>query len=67
MPELSKEVRTYEVSYICDVCEKGKMLPTGVMLASYPPQYPHRCNACGVENVFDRKYPQIAFGVGEEK
>lgn len=67
MPELSKEVRTYEVNYICDVCGKGKMRPTGAMLASNPPQYPHRCNVCGAKNVFGRQYPQIAYGVGEEK
>ena len=67
MPELSKEVCTYSVSYICDECGKGEMRATGVMLTSNPPQFPHKCNSCGVEKVFRAKYPQIAYGVGEEK
>jgi predicted RNA-binding Zn-ribbon protein involved in translation (DUF1610 family) len=67
MPELSKEVRTYEVSYICDVCGKGELRATGVMLMSNPPRFPHRCNACGAEKIFGSKYPQITYGVGEAK
>ena len=65
MPELSKEAHVYNVSYICDECGKGEMRPTGEMLASHPPQFPHKCNNCGAKNVFGRQYPQITYGMKE--
>ena len=34
--ELSREVRTYQNTYICDECGKGEMKPTGMMLTSIP-------------------------------
>lgn len=67
MPELSREVRTYQNTYICDECGKGEMKPTGMMLTSNPPQFSHRCNACGAEKIFCFQYPRIVYGAGEEK
>lgn len=37
---------SYEVKYICDR-DGAEMLHTGVMLASNPPLYPHKCKECG--------------------
>jgi predicted SprT family Zn-dependent metalloprotease len=57
--EQFQEVRSYKVSYICEC--KGEVLPTREMLMSNPPQFPHKCNKCGKEYVFDKKYPYIAY------
>lgn len=60
MAEIEQEVKTFRVHYICDECGKGEMLPTGVMLASNPPQYPHECTKCDATTRFtDKKYPTL--------
>ena len=52
------KVQTYEIDYKCDVCGKGRYRPTGIVLTSFPIQYPHRCNFCGAEmNVREHTYP----------
>ena len=56
------QVITYSNSYICDVCNEGEMLPTGFVLTSNPPKYPHRCNKCGTTmDVSGIKYPYISY------
>lgn len=52
------------VQLICDVenCS-GEMLPTGMALMSSPPQYPHKCNVCGVEVNQLVKYPKLDYRV----
>ncbi len=37
------------------------MLPTGVCLTSLPPQYPHKCNKCGAQRVYNVSYPYVAY------
>ena len=56
MPEEEKEMRTFEVNYLCDECGEPVTF-TGVMLASNPPQYPHVCKACGWGGKFRKHYP----------
>lgn len=59
MGERVYEVKTVGVDCICDDCNIGTMEQTSVMLPSYPPQWPHKCNNCGViKNLWD-KYPAI--------
>jgi uncharacterized Zn finger protein len=54
-------IRQEEVAYICDTCGKGEMIPTGECLTSFPPQYPHKCNACGAIQTFSNiTYPYVA-------
>lgn len=50
-------VTAVQVALKCDCgCE---MWPTGVVLTSFPEQYPHRCSGCGrVENHLSR-YPRV--------
>lgn len=60
MPELEREVRLFKISYNCDKCGQGDMLPTGLTLTSNPPQYPHICDVCGHKQTFKNKsYPII--------
>lgn len=61
MKEKRIEVRTYVVRLMCDKCDGGEMLPTGVSLPSNPPQFPHKCNKCGYEGApcIGRRYPRL--------
>ena len=61
MPEETKEVKTFMVYYKCDVCKIGYMQPTGLMLQSMPPQFPHKCDNKDCdhhENFTGLKYPR---------
>lgn len=51
------ESKTYIVDMICEKCKTGVMRPTSIVLTSNPPQYPHKCNYCGNEKVYDKCYP----------
>ena len=56
--EERQEVKTYRIRYKCPNCETGYLEPTGKILMSSPPKYPHRCNAdCGHMQTFKVKYP----------
>lgn len=61
MAEKKIKVKVYQVTYICDACGVGEMVPTGVALMSNPPQYPHKCNKCGSENTLRSKYPKTVY------
>ncbi len=61
MAEKRTEVKTYQVTYTCDVCNEGEMQPAGVTLMSNPAQYPHKCKKCGSEKTFRSKYPKIVY------
>jgi hypothetical protein len=56
----SKAMFAHQVDYMCDSCNAGVMRPTGVMLMSNPPQYPHLCS-CGASATFRVQYPHIEF------
>jgi hypothetical protein len=43
----------------CPVCGNGWMRPTGIVLTTNPPQYPHKCNSCGYEQVYPIRYPYV--------
>lgn len=49
------------VDYVCDECGYGHMLPSGMMLLSNPPKFPHECNKCGATQTFNTKYPETVF------
>lgn len=62
MPKIKTKVIVKKVNYICDNCEEGHMLPTGVCLPVNPPLYPHKCDKCGAEMRFRAtKYPHIIY------
>ena len=55
------EVRSFEVSYICDKCNDGEMIFTGITLTSYPPQYQHKCEKCFSIQNFKIAYPTVTY------
>ncbi len=59
MPEIKREVRPVEVSYLCDACGQGFMERCG----ERDPQTgetEHRCLICDHQQVFQwREYPRI--------
>lgn len=54
-------VKVIQVNYHCDECPDGSMLPTGITLTSYPPQYPHKCTNCGATKTFNTIYPYLEY------
>lgn len=61
--ELRQIMQPIQIDYICDICGKGKMRPTGMMLTSNPLQYSHRCIECDSHNNFTVRYPYITYEV----
>jgi hypothetical protein len=39
----------------------GHMIPTGDVLLTHLPQYPHRCDICGKREVYSKQYPTIEY------
>lgn len=58
--EISNAVTITHIKLMCDVdgCT-GEMLPTGVTLMSYPPQYPHKCTVCSAIAIIRFAFPKI--------
>lgn len=42
--ETRTEVKLIQVDYRCPRCNEGFLRHTGIVLTSYPVQYPHECN-----------------------
>ena len=61
MSEIDTEVKTTKVDYRCEECDIGYMIPTGVMLTSSPPQYPHECDVCSNKMTSYIKYPYLRY------
>lgn len=55
------EVKMVKVDFKCPRCNKGYLRPTGTVLTSYPPQYPHMCDSmdCDYGQTFSVTYPYI--------
>jgi DNA-directed RNA polymerase subunit RPC12/RpoP len=59
MPEIKREVRPVEVSYLCDACGKGMMSSTGDMDPASG-EIQHRCLICDHQQTFKwNAYPRI--------
>ena len=57
---MAQEVKKVEVVMVdekCPQCNKGYMRPTGIVLTSNPPHYPHKCNKCGYEQTYGNTFP----------
>jgi len=65
MSERETKVETYQVRLFCDSCPSSEMEFTGDMLASNPPQYPHRCPTCAKVTRERTKYPLIRYREAE--
>lgn len=56
------EVRNIQMQSVderCPVCKQGFMRPTGIVLMTNPPQYPHKCQKCDYEQTYPMSYPYI--------
>ena len=59
MIKVKKEVKAYK---ICAICEcGGEYEYQGMVLTTYPAQYPHICNRCGKVNTFLSAYPKMEY------
>ncbi len=61
MPLTQSPLRPIQVDRVCDKCGEGRMRPTGVALASYPPLFPHKCESCGAIDTFRQQYPTLRY------
>lgn len=57
MGELVAESKVLQVFMGCDKCKKGEMRPSGTVLPTYPPQFPHKCTVCGFQCNYPHQYP----------
>lgn len=50
-----------EYDHVSGVFFQGHYRPARQALMSWPPKYPHRCDACGDARTFDETYPHIEY------
>ena len=55
------EAKVFWTHQRCDDCDNGYMKPTGTVLTTYPPIYPHRCDRCGAVKSFSVSYPYMTY------
>jgi hypothetical protein len=59
----SVEVNVFVDHLMCDCGEEYTQ--DGVVLASYPPQYPYTCHKCGSKTCEDQHYPKVRYEEAE--
>jgi hypothetical protein len=59
MIKVRKEVKTYMVRAMCEC--GGEYEHQGLVLTSWPAQYPHECNRCGKMETFLSQYPKFEY------
>lgn len=59
--EVVKRVKPLKHFMLCDECQIGQMLPTNMVLTSYPEQYQHVCDKCGHIETYYKRYPYIEY------
>lgn len=59
MKKVKKEVKTNIIKAMCEC--GGEYKPTGIVLTTYPEQYPHDCSKCGKREVFYEQYPKFEY------
>ena len=65
MKEERFELQPYGVRYICDCGDE--MLPTGTMLMTDPPKFPHKCQSCDSTITLNEKYPTVKWEIPTRK
>jgi hypothetical protein len=58
MPIEHVTFKMMQVNYICDECNKGRMIPTGAAYMCHPARYIHKCYDCGNIQELDYMYPR---------
>jgi len=63
MAEVREYVEPIRLDFKCPECETGYLRPTGIVLSTFPPMYPHKCNNhdCTFGQTFNDIYPKIVF------
>jgi len=61
MSEFERESRAIQVCQSCEHCDEGQMMATGMVLTSFPAQYPHVCDDCGHKETYKNSYPFIKY------
>lgn len=57
MAKIEKPAQTFIIDELCDACSAGLMRPTGALLMSNPPKYPHRCTVCDAHKSYTVQFP----------
>lgn len=57
--EKRTELKTFRVQMFCGC--GGEMKPTGLMLCSDPPQFPHQCSLCDMQKTYEARYPHTEY------
>lgn len=66
MAEVMAEVKVMAVHMKCDKCGEGLMESAdNLAYAGNPPQYRHKCNKCGYEAYYSKRYPLQQFVLKE--
>jgi predicted RNA-binding Zn-ribbon protein involved in translation (DUF1610 family) len=56
--EERQEIKTYRIRFKCPNCVIGYLNATGRIVNTSPLTYLHRCDVCGYEETFNKKYPR---------
>jgi len=67
MGEVRTTMTPVQVSFTCEECPEGYMVPTGTVKACNPPKHEHVCNQCGNKMLSFKRYPYIDFVVNGEE
>jgi len=61
MAEVKQDVKMVKVDFSCPECESGYLRPSGTVLTTYPPMFPHMCDnpQCNYGQTFNHNYPII--------
>jgi len=54
-----RDVTLKQADQRCPVCSNGWMRPINIVFTTNPPQYPHKCTACGYEATYTVRYPYV--------
>jgi len=66
VPEISSPVVPVRITYRCDECGMGGMVPTGERTKTYPSLYIHECHLCKNQTNLKWVCPEVIFVTPEE-
>lgn len=59
--EQKTECKVFIIEFLCPQCKTGKLVHSGMILTSMPPQYPHNCPNCNYNETFLEIYPKLTY------
>ena len=51
------EIKSKQIEMKCEICNKGYMIPDGIVNMTNPPSYQHQCTVCGAKATYGVRYP----------